>query len=80
MRKYTQLPTAEEEDLAQWADPSEIEKENSNLRVGKVRFDVRQRKHNGLERAGAVLKVGKKHLVHKARYARWLTQRARGPV
>ncbi len=68
----------EDEDLTEWVPPSEIENENPHIRAGKVSYDVRMRKYNGLEEAGAVLKVSKKHLVHKTRYARWLAWSARG--
>lgn len=70
----------EDNDLSQWAEPAEIAQINPHFTEGKVKHDLRQRKHNGLEEAGAVLKVGKKHLVHKIRYPRWLAQRARGAV
>ena len=68
----------EDEDLTDWVLPVEIEEENPNIRKQKVDNDIRQRKHNGLEEAGAVLRFGKPHLIHKRRYARWLASKARG--
>jgi len=72
------LAKNEDEDLTAWVPASEIAQENPHIRAKKVEYDVRQRKHNGLEKAGAVLKFGKRYLVHRIRYARWLAQRARG--
>lgn len=75
MNNSNQSPS-EDEDLSQWEDPDGVAKGNKNIRPEKVRHDIRNRKQNGLKEAGAVLRFGKKHLIHRARYARWLARKA----
>lgn len=42
------------------------------LTIGGIRFDLSQRKQNGLEKAGAVFYRGRKILIHRERYFDWL--------
>jgi hypothetical protein len=42
------------------------------LRVGGIRYDLFNRKTNGLEKAGAVIYRGRHILLHRERYLAWL--------
>lgn len=43
------------------------------LTTGGVRFDLFNRNSNGLEASGAVVRRGRRILLHRERYLAWLT-------
>lgn len=43
------------------------------LSEGAVRWQIFNAKQNGLEDAGAIVRVGRKVLLHEPRYVSWLT-------
>ncbi|MEA3273908.1 MAG: hypothetical protein U9Q81_01115 [Pseudomonadota bacterium] len=47
------------------------------LTVGGVRHDLFHRTTNGLEASGAVIRRGRRILLHREKYLEWLTKRGR---
>jgi len=68
-------PDVDDVILGDWTTPEQIEAENENITATGVRHAIRNRRHNGLDRFNALTKVGKKILVHRRRYPRWLASR-----
>ena len=67
-----QLP---DDALENWTTPELFTEENPQFEVPQINYTVRQRDINGLDKAGAVTKFGRKHYIHKQRFVKWFNSR-----
>lgn len=55
----------------------EMAEVEEDLTYGAIRTDLFHRRSNGLEESGAVIRRGRRLLLHGARYLDWLDRRGR---
>lgn len=67
----TQLPRPSRVLLA----PKQLPQQHPGLTIGGVRWDLFNRKTNGLEASGAVIKRGNRLLIDAEKYLAWLISR-----
>lgn len=58
--------------IDQWKDQVEFVKSHPQFSSSQVSYLMRNRKLNGLDRIGAVRKIGRKLYIHELRFSHWI--------
>lgn len=75
MQKHTKAELAVKQSSSPYRTVKQFVQENRAFSEGGIRFEIFHEEINGLKESGAILRNGRKVLIHVPRYFRWLDQR-----